>query len=417
MVKFYPDDKDLANLTLDDAMKFIVLPCNPLGGPIMMDYLNQGKFNMGLVDQSYNDDLNHFRAPRSMNDSINSFWRLVKTWVTPTCDEVYSWIRELCKHIIVLHELFEFDLGPVRDPPYIMGSLALMNGFVEDYDTDEVTAAYKAVLEGDGPRSALEYLLTNVRTGKNRVDIRSANTEFLAVTYKHICGIVNQTLIPWHHQGKIDGPEREKGEGYQVRLYTDDQKQPVGGPDGTAFLQFPSCIFNKGLEEPRDNRVPIPETAFQVPSEPLAESMAEIVTAIMFYSGIDDYLPREVDTVVEAYVAGDTAYTDKKVHLQFGSWEAYLSKSKQTMERVNYEALRRIFAGTFETAVRAPDIEEDVALIGQALPAGLITSLQAGVRSSATQKKSDVVKKANGKNNTVFLLLAVGAAVAYAASS
>ena len=127
---------------------------------------------------------------------------------------------------------------------------------------------------------------------------------------------------------------------------------------------------------------------------------------------------REFDTVVEAYVAGSTDYTDKKVHLQFGSWEAYLSKpEKQTMERVNYEALRRIFAGTFETAVRAPDIEEDVAMIGQALPAGLITRLQSGVRSSATQKKSDVVKKAKGKNNSVFVLLAVGAAVAYAASS
>ena len=201
-------------------------------------------------------------------------------------------------------------------------------------------------------------------------------------------------------------------------------KQPVSGPKGSAFLQFPSCIFNKGLDEPRDSRVQIPETAFQEPTEPLAENIGNIASAIFFYSNIDDLLISQFEFVVEAYVAGNTDYAEKvglpALHSEYGSWKRYRAeerKSGQTMERVNYEALRRIFAGTFETAVRAPDIEEDVAMIGQELHAGLITRLQAGVRSSATQKKSDVVKKANGKNNTVFLLLAVGAAVAYAASS
>ena len=216
--------KGVPNLTLDDAMRYIVLPCNPLRGPIMMDYLNQGEFIPGLVDQSYADDTNHFWGLRNMNDSINSFWRIVKTWVTPTCDDVYTWIRELCKHIIVLHEMYDTDLGPLNDPPFLIGSLALMNGYVDDFVTQEVTAAYKSVLEGDGARSALEYLLTNVRVGENRVDMRSANPEFLAVAYKHICGIVHQTLIPWHQRGEIDGPKREKGEAYQRRLYTDHKQ-------------------------------------------------------------------------------------------------------------------------------------------------------------------------------------------------
>ena len=100
-----------ANLTFDEAMVEIVLPCNPLRGPIMMDYLNHGDFRVGLVDQSYEDDTDHFWRMDDVHNSITSFWRIVRTWVTPTCDDMYTWIRDLCKQIIVMHEMFNTGLG------------------------------------------------------------------------------------------------------------------------------------------------------------------------------------------------------------------------------------------------------------------------------------------------------------------
>ena len=136
-----------ANLTFDEAMLEIVLPCNPLRGPIMMDYLNHGDFRVGLVDQSYEDDTDHFWRMDNMSRSINSFWRIVRTWVTPTCDDMYTWIRDLCKHIIVMHELFETGLGVMGRPDILMDTLELMTGFVENINPLEAAREYKAVLE------------------------------------------------------------------------------------------------------------------------------------------------------------------------------------------------------------------------------------------------------------------------------
>ena len=131
-----------ANLTFDEAMLEIVLPCNPLRGPIMMDYLNHGDFRVGLVDQSYEDDTDHFWRMDNMSRSINSFWRIVRTWVTPTCDDMYTWIRDLCKHIIVMHELFETGLGVMGRPDILMASLELMTGFVENIMQRKSTRLY-----------------------------------------------------------------------------------------------------------------------------------------------------------------------------------------------------------------------------------------------------------------------------------
>ena len=87
------------------------------------------------------------------------------------------------------------------------------------------------------------------------------------------------------------------------------------------------------------------------------------------------------------------------------------------MERVNYKALRRLFAGTWEQVKLAPDKEEDVAMVESAGIPG-IAALQAGIKAKAkgTKTKADATKKEKTSNNTVFLLLAAGAAVAYAAS-
>ena len=407
-----------ANLTFDEAMLEIVLPCNPLRGPIMMDYLNHGDFRVGLVDQSYEDDTDHFWRMDNMSRSINSFWRIVRTWVTPTCDDMYTWIRDLCKHIIVMHELFETGLGVMGRPDILMDTLELMTGFVENIIPLTAAQEYKAVLEGENVRAALVYLLSMVRVGKNRVDIRNCNTEFIKVLYKQVCGTVKNVLIPWQRQGKVDMPERERSEAYQRRLYTEQGNVPNSGPEGSSFLQFPGCIYNKGLEQPNESLVKLPETAFQEPSESLSANQASIATALMFYSNIDNRLRGEFNNVVAAYVDGATSYTGEPIHNNHGQWNTYLRRSDhQQMERVNYKALRRLFAGTWEQVKLAPDKEEDVAMVESAGIPG-IAALQAGIKAKegGTKTKAEATKKEKTSNNTVFLLLAAGAAVAYAAS-
>ena len=406
-----------ANLTFDEAMLEIVLPSNPLRGPIMMDYLNHGDFRVGLVDQSYEDDTDHFWRMDNMSRSINSFWRIVRTWVTPTCDDMYTWIRDLCKHIIVMHELFETGLGVMGRPDILMDTLELMTGFVEGFNPLTAAQEYKTVLEQENVRTALVYLLSLVRVGKNRVDIRDCNTEFITVLYKQICGTVKNVLIPWQRQQKVDMPERERSEGYQRRLYTEQGNVPNSGPEGSDFLQFPGCIYNKGLEQPNDSLVKLPESAFQEPSESLSANQASIDTALMFYSNVDNRLRGEFNNVVAAYVDGATSYTGEPIHNNHGQWNTYLQRSDhQQMERVNYKALRRLFAGTWEQVKLAPDKEEDVAMVESAGIPG-IAALQAGIKAkSGTKTKADATKKEKTSNNTVFLLLAAGAAVAYAAS-
>ena len=316
-------------LKTDDAVYHHVLSHNPLRGSILLDYFYAGDQTKvpTLVMGTMRDGKFPPKKELEIDKAIGNFWRLFNTWVVPTVYQYNTWIRDLCRHALAMHETYNIGLGPLKDAQFMVVSLynaGMLNqyGYSDEKDLEE---EYARIAKGS-VRAAIVNFLGYVRRDKDtRYDMRGKNVEFLHVLQNHIRGIVKDVLL-----GELKAQLTEDSMNAYVASFKKDFPD-----DGNAWLSAPQLIYCMGADGPGHTMVPFHDAPTDI-IKPGSNDWKKIV----YYSNIGQGLFNGVDYVARQLL-DNRGLSGIRVNDLHGTWGFFdVDDRDATIEAFNYHVFR-----------------------------------------------------------------------------
>ena len=326
----------VVTITFDKAVADNVLRYHPLRGCILADYLTAGKIApLELSQIIYSRSIPQMTF--TIDEAIDRFRQLVRRWVIPKVDYLYTTILYLCRHIIVLSESYDgVGIGPMADGRLMFEELQKITGLC-DPSLNPVQSAgeYNAILKSAGKRDALAYFMSKVKTGDNRINCTKQELELVAVLGNYISGIVGKTY-ELKQQGKADPVKIVFSTNYANAFDKDNIGEPEDDGDSPrSLLADPAVIWCKGI--PRLVPSTVGVNPRMLDFNYIAAEIAHDVSKIIFMSDVNDILTR---TLVETDYIPSTG----KFAQVIGSIPQ-MSLKKPGMERGNISALEAVLRG------------------------------------------------------------------------
>ena len=333
-------------LDTDIAVNSEILKDHPIPGPIILEYY-YGVFNETILGATYNG--REYKRPKVIKHmAISQYWDLIDNWRVPTQYDVFTWARDIIRHIIAMNESFNTSLGILADNPNeLFTSLRQMTSFCKDFDPDLAADEYGETYQKTGGtpsekvRTAIGSFYAMFEQSKTkRVDIRASNLELIR-TLSHIVAYnVVQELVPMHEKGK-KVIERILSSAYEDRFFQDGL-----GTDTIPWLRYPSNFWAQKLQL-------IPESVSSVrmtTTDPtsLTREQVRAIREIIFYG----YTPNfsQLGKVTSDYVANiDSNQTTMKqagyVIPEIDQISIEGLSEKHTLEDFNLDQIKLILQG------------------------------------------------------------------------
>lgn len=168
-------------MRIDDIIQSKILGANPMNGIILAEFISQYKpeaYRKSWYDNSF-DSIKRDEYPIEAVSDV--FWHFYRTYVTPTIEEYFTWIRDLHKHLVCFEKLVGITSDGMQDFREFGDCLDNMTQILSDKEfrfTRDALDFVEHVAQFPNPDKAFDFIMRLCPTDERKnthIDLSSMN--------------------------------------------------------------------------------------------------------------------------------------------------------------------------------------------------------------------------------------------------